>query len=204
MTTMNQAETSPGPVIESDVVCVFCPCFCDDVELQVEGDRIIGATHACHLGRQRFLAIGSEDGPACLVDGRPASLEEGVERAASLLAGARCPVIFGLAETTCEAQRAAVSLGDRVGACVDSVIAERHAASAMALQSVGEVTCTLGEIRHRADLVIFWGADPISTHPRLLERYALDPIGEFLPRGRVRSLLCRGGCHRDGDRSRSC
>jgi len=49
---------------------------------------------------------------------------------------------------------------------------------------VGESTCTLGEVRARADLVIFWGSDPVRTHPRHLERYSAGPIGRFVPEGR--------------------
>jgi formylmethanofuran dehydrogenase subunit B len=55
----------------------------------------------------------------------------------------------------------------------------------MAVQDVGEQTCTLGEARNRADLVIYWGSNPIESHPRHMERYAVDPEGEFIPRGRA-------------------
>ncbi len=184
MSTVQSTEPTPEPIIETDVVCAFCGCFCDDVELHIEGGRITDARHACSLGREKFLGAHPEDGPACLIDDRPASLEDGVERAAMILSSARYPVILGLDEATCEAQRAAVSLADRVGACIDSAIDSRHAAATMALQSVGEVTCTLGEIRNRADLIIVWCADPIQSHPRLLDRYVLDPKGTFLPGGR--------------------
>jgi formylmethanofuran dehydrogenase subunit B len=54
----------------------------------------------------------------------------------------------------------------------------------MAIQQVGESTCSLGEVRNRADLVIFWGADPAESHPRHFERYSADPPGMFVPRGR--------------------
>ena len=37
--------------------------------------------------------------------------------------------------------------------------------------AVGEVTCTLGEIRQRSDFIVLWGADPAATLPRFLERY---------------------------------
>jgi formylmethanofuran dehydrogenase subunit B len=59
-----------------------------------------------------------------------------------------------------------------------------HAPSLMALQQVGESTCTLGEVKNRADLVVFWGSDPVVTHPRHLERYSADPVGRFVPGGR--------------------
>src|SRR5213082_225909 len=99
------------------------------------------------------------------VAGRPATLEEGVERAARILASARYPVVYGLSDTTCEAQRVAVGLADRIGACVDTTTSVCHGPYGMAFQGVGEVTCTLGEVKNRADLVVFWGRNPVESHP---------------------------------------
>ena len=48
------------------------------------------------------------------------------------------------------------------------------APSVMAQQVVGKVTCTLGEVRNRADLVIFWGSDPLVSHPRVARVVALS------------------------------
>jgi formylmethanofuran dehydrogenase subunit B len=48
----------------------------------------------------------------------------------------------------------------------------------------GKPAATLGEIKNRADLVIFWGANPVECHPRHLTRYSLTPKGMFVPNGR--------------------
>jgi len=40
------------------------------------------------------------------------------------------------------------------------------AARVLALQRVGRVSATLGEIKNRADVVVFWGADPMVSQPR--------------------------------------
>lgn len=48
----------------------------------------------------------------------------------------------------------------------------------------GKVTCTLGEVKNRADLVIFWGGNPADCHPLHFTRYSLTPKGKFVPRGR--------------------
>jgi formylmethanofuran dehydrogenase subunit B len=53
----------------------------------------------------------------------------------------------------------------------------------MAFQAAGESTCTLGEIRHRSDLVVYWGSDPLTTHPRHIERI-VDQPGLYRPGGR--------------------
>jgi formylmethanofuran dehydrogenase subunit B len=54
----------------------------------------------------------------------------------------------------------------------------------VAAQLGGKVTCTLGEVKNRADFIIYWGGNPAECHPRHFTRYTLTPKGKFLPRGR--------------------
>jgi formylmethanofuran dehydrogenase subunit B len=49
---------------------------------------------------------------------------------------------------------------------------------------VGESTASLGEIKNRADLVIFWGGNPAEAHPRLFTRYAVTAKGMHTPAGK--------------------
>jgi formylmethanofuran dehydrogenase subunit B len=42
----------------------------------------------------------------------------------------------------------------------------------------------LGEVKNRADFIIYWGGNPAECHPRHFTRYTLTPKGKFLPRGR--------------------
>ncbi len=46
------------------------------------------------------------------------------------------------------------------------------------------MTCTLGEVKNRADFVVYWGGNPAECHPRHFTKYALMPKSKFLPRGR--------------------
>jgi formylmethanofuran dehydrogenase subunit B len=48
----------------------------------------------------------------------------------------------------------------------------------------GKVSCTLGEVKNRADFIIYWGGNPAECHPRHFTRYTLTQKGKFLPRGR--------------------
>ncbi|HEX6829352.1 MAG TPA: formylmethanofuran dehydrogenase subunit B, partial [Burkholderiales bacterium] len=118
-----------------------------------------------------------------LIDGREASTDEAIEAAAQILAKARYPVVYGLSDTTCEAQRQAVAIADMIGGTVDTTTSVCHGPSGMAFQGVGESTATLGEIRNRADLLVFWGGNPAESHPRLFSRYAVTPKGMYIPRG---------------------
>ena len=48
----------------------------------------------------------------------------------------------------------------------------------------GKVTCTLGEVKNRADFIVYWGGNPAECHPRHFTKYALMPKSRFLPNGR--------------------
>ena len=172
--------------VVADATCTFCGCVCDDMILTVdlEHKRIIKSENACILGKAWFKEHGIEERPFALIGGREASTEEGVEEAAQILANARFPVIYGLSDTTCEAQRVAVSIGDMIGGTVDTTTSVCHGPSGMAFQSVGESTASLGEIKNRADMVVFWGGNPAEAHPRLFTRYAVTPKGMYVPNGK--------------------
>lgn len=46
------------------------------------------------------------------------------------------------------------------------------------------MSCTLGEVKNRADFIIYWGGNPAECHPRHFTKYTLMQKGKFLPRGR--------------------
>jgi formylmethanofuran dehydrogenase subunit B len=48
----------------------------------------------------------------------------------------------------------------------------------------GKVSCTLGEVKNRADLIIYWGGNPAECHPRHFTKYTLTQKGKFIPNGR--------------------
>jgi formylmethanofuran dehydrogenase subunit B len=165
--------------------CTFCGCVCDDIDLTVEDGRITRAKNACVLGKAWFLDHQPDQSrPVAVVDGRAVDAAEATEEAARILATARYPVIYGLSDTTSEAQRVAVEIADLAGACLDTTTSVCHGPSGIAFELVGETTCTLGEIKNRADMVIFWGGNPAESHPRHFTKYSVTPKGMFVPRGR--------------------
>ncbi len=169
----------------TSVGCTVCGCVCDDLTVTVDQGRVTETRGACRLAEPWFRAQNITSPPAVLLDGQPTEPGAAFDRAAEILRTARYPLIYGLSRSTTEGQRAAVALADRIGATIDTTASTGHAPSIVALQQVGESTCTLGEGKNRADLVVFWGSDPVVTHPRHMERYSADPIGRWLPGGRA-------------------
>ena len=167
-----------------DVACTRCGCVCDDLTVQVDDGRICSVSGACSLAESWFLDQETKQPPVAEVEGRSVSLDEATARAADILAGAKWPLVYGLSRSSTDGQRAAVRLADAIAGNVDTTASLCHAPSIMAIQEAGESTCSLGEVRNRADLVVFWGVDAVRSHPRHFERYSVDPAGQFVPGGR--------------------
>lgn len=150
------------------VTCLGCGCACDDIGVVVKRGRIMQANNACPLGAAWF---GDGMVPAEIrVDGQAATLEKAIDKAATLLVRAKRPLVYIAGDVSCEAQREAVAIGDRLHAAVDS-LAATAAAAVLAAQRRGRATATLGEIRRQADLVVFWAVDPSERYPRFTARY---------------------------------
>ncbi len=155
----------------ADATCAGCGCVCDDIEVTVAEGRLAAVTRTCALGDAWFAERSGDRPPVARVDGRAVSLDEAVDAAAAILRQARAPLVYGLGQTSCEAQRRAVALADAIGAVVDPA---GGGTTGEAYQAIGSSTATFGEIRDRAELVVVWRADPAVTHPRLLGRLRLD------------------------------
>jgi formylmethanofuran dehydrogenase subunit B len=157
--------------------CGGCGLVCDDITAVVDGrgglERLL---RTCPLGDAWFAERLAPAPPAARIDGREAGLDAALDEAAAILARARAPLVYGLGRTTCEAQRAAVALAEAIGATIDPAGPVLDGASGAASQARGASTATLGEVRDRAETVVVWQADPVVSHPRLLERLRLpDP-----------------------------
>ena len=165
----------------ANVTCLGCGCACDDITVVVKQDRIAEARNACALGVAWF---GDGTVPAeTRVNGRTAPLERALTEAARLLTGATRPLVYLAGDVSCETLREGVAIADRLHAAIDS-LAATSATAVLAAQRRGRAGATLGEIRQRADLVVFWAVDPSARYPRYGSRYAVEPRGVAAPQGR--------------------
>ena len=170
-------------VIKS-VTCPICGCLCDDIEVTVENNEVVKMKNGCAVCEGKFLGYKGEHRiktPLMRKDGKlvPVTMKEAVHAAAEVLANAKYPILYGWSSTSSEAQRVGVELTEEVGGIMDNTAVVCHGPSILGVQEVGIPTATLGQIRHRADLVIYWGCDPWSAHPRHLERYTNFTEGRF-------------------------
>ena len=166
------------------VTCPVCGSLCDDIELTIEDGRIVETRNGCAMCESKFLAHSGVHRllkPLIREDGRlvETSLENAIEKAAKILAEADYPVLYGWSSTSCEAVRVGLELAEEVGAVIDNTAVVCHGPSILSVQNIGIPSCTLGQIRHRADLIVYWGCNPWSAHPRHIERYTAFQRGRF-------------------------
>ncbi len=171
------------PIVES-VTCPICGCLCDDIELTVENNEVTKVKNGCAICESKFLSYNCSHRiktPLIRKEGKlvPVSMTEAVHKAAEILVDSNYPILYGWSSTSSEAQRLGVELTEEVGGVIDNTAVVCHGPSILGLQEVGIPTSTLGQIRHRADLIIYWGCDPWSAHPRHLERYTSFTEGRF-------------------------
>ena len=167
--------------------CLGCGCVCDDIQLRVENNLIVDAGHACSLGTAWF---GDGRAPSLArVRGKSVTVDEAVTAAADALSGASRALIYLAPNISCETQRSAIAIADVLHATVDSVTSDTAMASLLAAQESGRASATLGEIRNRADVVVFWGVDPAQRYPRFWDRYAPEPAGVHITGRQGRTVI---------------
>lgn len=178
---MSEMPGGSGALVEH-VTCLGCGCSCDDIAVAVSDGRIAEARGACPLGVSWF---GDGRVPAIArAHASTVTVDAALDAAATLLDRARRALVFLGTDTSCETQRAAVEVADTLHAVVDGVSSSTVAAGILAAQRRGRVGATLGEVRNRADCIVFWGTDPAARYPRYASRYAPEPAGLFVPDGR--------------------
>src|SRR5262245_56240311 len=123
----------------SNVACPGCGCVCDDLTLTLEAGRLRDVAGACELGDGWFRKHATAAQSSAMVEGRPADFSTAVARAVDVLQRANRTLVYGLARTAVEGQRAAVALTESIGGVLDTTASMCHGPSIMALQEVGEV-----------------------------------------------------------------
>jgi formylmethanofuran dehydrogenase subunit B len=174
-------------IIET-AVCPFCACLCDDVVISVdlEGNRIKEIINACTFGVEKFLSAGKAERrlKKPVVNGKGTDYEDAIEKAVDILRAANKPLIYGLGNSGYNAQRVALELAKLKKGVYDITESICHNLLYLELLKKGPFYfALLDEIRDNAQVVIYWGANPIVSHPRHLSRYSVYPVGRYAMKG---------------------
>ncbi len=176
-----------------NVVCCFCGCTCDDLEVTIKDSKIVGVKNACAIGMAKLLNYGKERvyKPMIRKNGEfvEVSMEEAIEAAAKILANAKYPVLYGWSSTSNEAMRIGVRLAELTGGILDNTAVCCHGPTILGTQQSGVVKATLGQMKNRADLIVYWGCNPLYAHPRHTVRYSAMAKGRFIEGRKNRKVV---------------
>lgn len=179
--------------VVDNVVCTFCGCCCDDLEVELDGEKIINVKNACAISIEKFKHVESNRilSPMIRKNGKllKVSFEEAINKAAEILSKSNYPLLYGWSSTSCEANRVGIELAEVLGGVIDNTTTTCHGPSILGTHEIGESTSSLGEIKHRADLIIYWGCNPVHAHPRHMTRYTLLAKGKFRKSRKERKLI---------------
>ena len=128
---------------------------------------------ACRIGAAHILNRHQVNP---MVNHEVVSIDDAIGHAATLLTDAKRPMFLGFGNSVTETQETGVRLAEKIGAGIDTCSSHAHLIDDIVHSRVR--TCTLLEVRDMADVILFWGADPMNTHPRLLSGYAYYPRGK--------------------------
>ncbi|MGQ9669184.1 MAG: hypothetical protein ACUVWY_03340 [Desulfosoma sp.] len=178
----------------SSLVCCGCSCLCDDIDVVIQNDRVMEVVNACAWGAARFLGwkrFSSSMPRALCATHRKRSRQrrqalprqDAVAECREHLFHAQRVVVYGLSQLSVESLECLMQ-GLRWWKTLwipsDGLLLE---AFVNLYRWHTPASTTLECVRNNADFVVFWGANPLRSAPRLLARYILFPRGRFTERG---------------------
>jgi formylmethanofuran dehydrogenase subunit B len=140
--------------------------------------------NACAKGTALLYSSDNQERRAiCLIGGQRASLERAIEETAHLLSKARRRLIFGLDNSTLEAQAAAIELTRKLGGVIDDTSSFPYGTLVQRILSGDLPTCSLSQVKDNADLLLYWGSNPPHTHPRHLSKFSYYAYSDYTEAG---------------------
>jgi formylmethanofuran dehydrogenase subunit B len=166
------------------LVCTGCGCLCDDVQVEADSSQLGQIENACAKGAAYLqAAFNPELRAKGSIRGQSCSSEAAVDEAARLLSKAKRRLVFGLDNSTLEAQAMAIELARKLGAVLDDASSFSYGPIIERIIKKELPTCSLSEVKDKADLLLYWGANPTATHPRHLSKYTYYAYADFNPAG---------------------
>ena len=177
----------------ADVVCPFCGSLCDNLVVEVQGDKILKVMNVCTLGLSKFMKSHENRIPYPMIreNGRfvKVPLEKAIDKAAEILVNAKYPVLFGWSSTSLEVARLGLELAELVGGIFDHCSTICHGPTALGFHEVGMPKSSLGQIKNWADVIVYWGSNVSEAHPMHPQRYTYFSVGRHRKGRKDRKLI---------------
>jgi len=175
-------------------VCSGCSLLCDDIMVKSDGIYIDEVFGACLKGKEKFDQITSQHrilSPMIRKNEnlQKASWDDAIQRVVDLIKKSKKPLIYGLSNSSCEAQLKGIELAKLINGFIDSNASICQGKVLDNAINTGITLTTITEIINKADLIILWGSNAAESIPRLLNK-VLFSRGKFRMTGReIKTLI---------------
>jgi len=163
------------------MICLGCSCLCDDLEFENEGGKIT-VENACLKGFRRIDAF-NKNRLIPSINNEEKGMDDVINKTTEILKSSKKSALFGLEKSVLEAQNESIRLGEKIGSIIDNFSSVHGGFLIEKFLSGGIGTATLDDVRDNCDVSIYWGCDPMSTHPRMMSKYSYYPRGKNRQRG---------------------
>ena len=163
------------------VTCTGCALLCDDIEVVTENETIKETKNTCLRGAGRVKGCVNRLTPS--IGKEPNDVESCIKKAAEILKNAESPMLFGFDNSTSEAQVKAIGLAKKLNAIIDNTSSFCQGIMVEKVLKQEFKTCSLDDIRNKADVLVYWGSDAQDSQPRHLSKFSYYPRGEERQRG---------------------
>jgi len=171
-------------LISKTLICTGCGCLCDDIRVEIDCAHLGQIENACAKGAAYLqAAFNPELRAKGSIRGQSCSSEAAIHEAARLLSKAKRRLVFGLDSSTLEAQALAIEMARGLGTVIDDASSFSYGPLIERIIKKELPTCSLSEVKDKADLLLYWGANPTATHPRHLSKYTYYAYADFNPAG---------------------
>ena len=179
--------------VYESLICPSCGCLCDDIDVVVEGNRIKTIRNVCDWGVNKFFFTkkftsnvkrGRVESPMVKEENlAETDYKTAISMAAKILGRAEKPLVYGLNNSGYNAQKIALDIARRLKGWFEPGRAALYSPYYSAMKDSCFYTAPLEEVKNSADLLIYWGCNPIHSTPRHLARYSMFPRGRIKERG---------------------
>jgi len=182
-------------ILYESVICPSCGCLCDDIDVLVADNKVKSIRNICQWGINKFFFTkkftsnvkrGRVERPMVrennLVE---TDYETAVSRAVDILKRSRKPLVYGLTNSGYDAQNVALDIARVLKGWFEPRKAVLLSPYYSAMKNSGFYIAPLDEVRNSADVIVYWGCNPVHSTPKHLARYSLYPRGRCTEKGNL-------------------
>ncbi|RJR30936.1 MAG: hypothetical protein C4576_32555 [Desulfobacteraceae bacterium] len=154
-----------------NAICTGCGCLCDDIGIETAEGGTFKVFNACIKGYATMQGANyKKRRPLSCVKGKETDPQSAINHALDKLLRAKNVMIFGLDNSTLEAQGAALCLSRKINAGIDDYSSSCWGPLIEMIIKGRILSCSM-EMAKESDMLVYWGANPFHSHPRHISYY---------------------------------